>query len=94
MEEKQTSILILNQDAAKQFALAAECRIYLEKLPGQEEYRRSIEARSVADAYNGVAVLLRDMAQMMEQPLDHVVAVLATVLLAPHALQEGEQHGG
>lgn len=70
--------------AAEQNALAAECRILIEKLSGQAEYRRSIEARSVPDAYNGLAVLLRDMAEMMEQPLDHVVAVLATVTLAPY----------
>lgn len=75
--------------AAEQNALAAECRILIEKLPGQAEYHRSIEARSVPDAYNGLAVLLRDMAEMMEQPLDHVVAVLATVTLTPYINREG-----
>lgn len=93
MEEKQITPPELNQDEAQQFAMAAECRIFLEKLPGQEEYRRSIEARSVTDAYNGIAVLLRDMAETMEQSLDHVVAVLATILLTPYVLQEGEPNG-
>lgn len=78
------------EEAAFQNGVAAEVRIRLEKLPGQAEYRRSIEASSVPAAYNGLAVLVRDMAEMMDQPLDHVVAVLATVLLAPAAQRQTE----
>lgn len=82
--------LTSEQEAAVQRGVAAEVRIHLEKLPGQADYHRSIEASSVPAAYNGVAVLIRDMAEMMEQPLEHVVAVLATVLLAPAARQGRE----
>lgn len=81
--------------AAKEKAIAegvaAEVRITLEKLPGEAGYRRNIEASGPMAVYNGLGVLIRDAAKMLEQPLDHVVAVLATVLLAPAINRKQEE---
>ena len=78
------------KEEAIQKGVAAEVRIVLEKLPGEATYRRSMEASNTIAIYNGLGVLIRDAAKMMDQPLDHVVAVLATVLLGPEAIRQTE----
>lgn len=62
-----------------------QVRIYLEKKAGEAGYRKEVEASSITAAYNALAVLIRDLAEATEQPLDHVVSVLATILLTRKA---------
>ncbi len=63
-----------------------QVRLGIEKKKDEPGYRRWMECDNTIDAYNAVAVLIRDMAEAMDQPLDHVVAVIATVLLAPKGM--------
>lgn len=60
-----------------------EVHIRLDKLPGRDSYKREITASSTTAAINGLAVLIKGAAELMEQPVDKVFAVLATVLFAP-----------
>lgn len=73
--------------------ISDEVRIILEKLAGQESFQVSIQASSAAAAINGIAQLMVKLAGNLQWPVEKLVAVLATVLLAPAEETEGEDHG-
>jgi len=80
------------RDAAIEAALTAEVSITLEKKAGSETFCRDIKASSSAAAMNGLAVLVREYAVLLDMTVAEVLAVLATVLTVP-AIREGqEQH--
>ncbi len=70
------------EDAAIREAITARVRIVLEKDPGSDSYRRTIEASSTGAAMNGLAVLVREYAMLTNAPVTHVLAVLAALLTA------------
>lgn len=76
------------EEKAMEAALAAEVTITLEKKAGSEVFRRNIQATSASAAVNGVAVLIREVAALLDMPVVKVLAVLATVLTAPAILEE------
>ena len=63
--------------------ISDEVRIILEKQAGQESFQASIQASSAAAAINGIAQLVVKLAGNLQWPVEKLVAVLATVLLAP-----------
>lgn len=63
--------------------ISDEVRIILEKAAGQESFQASIQASSAAAAINGIAQLVVKLAGNIQWPVEKLVAVLATVLLAP-----------
>lgn len=69
--------------------IADEVHIRLDKLPGKEDYQRDIRASGTAAVINGLAILMMETAYMIQQPLDKVYAVVATVLFTPDP-KEGE----
>lgn len=82
--EEQKGLLIEKQEQGSVAPRREyQVRLAIEKLKGEDGYRRCLQASTVTDGYHGVAVLIRDMAEATEQPVDHVLAVLATILLAP-----------
>lgn len=60
-----------------------EVRIILEKFKGNESFSAVIQASSAPAAINGIAQLIVKLADNIQRPVEQVVAVLATVLLAP-----------
>ena len=58
-----------------------EVRIILEKLRGCGDFQCAIQANSTTAAINGIAQLIVKLAENTEQPVERIVAVLATVLL-------------
>lgn len=81
------------QMKAMEAAMAAEVTITLEKKAGSETFHRNIQASSASAAMNGLAVLIREYAVIMDMSVVEVLAVLATVLTAP-ALPEEPKEGG
>lgn len=69
--------------AAYQEALAERVTITLEKMPGSETFKRSIEASSSSAALNGVAVLIRELATALGVPVTRVLALLTVALTVP-----------
>lgn len=59
-----------------------ECHIRLDKTAGREDFQRDIRANCTSAVINGLAVLVMETANLIEQPLDRVYAVLATVLFS------------
>lgn len=60
-----------------------EVHIRLDKIPGDESYHREFTASSNVAALNAMALLILETARMTGQSVEHVFAVLATVLFAP-----------
>lgn len=81
------------EEKAMEAALAAEVTITLEKKSGSETFRRNIQASSASAAMNGLAVLIREVAVLLDMSVVEVLAVLTTVLTAP-ALPEEPKEGG
>lgn len=75
--------------AAIQAAIAAACKITLEKKPGGMTFSRSIEASSTSAALNGVAVLIRELAAMLGVPVTSVLSMLTVALTVPAIQAEG-----
>lgn len=69
--------------AAIQAAIAAACKITLEKTPGSMTFTRNIEASSGPAALNGVAVLIRELATMLGIPVTSALAMLTVALTVP-----------
>lgn len=69
--------------AAYREAVAEKVTITLEKAPGVETFHRRIEASSSSAALNGVAVLIRELAEVLGVPVTKVLALLAVVLTVP-----------
>lgn len=78
--------------AAIQAAIAAACKITLEKTPGSMTFARNIEASSTSAALNGVAVLIRELAVMLGAPVTSVLSMLTVALIAP-TIQVGRTEG-
>lgn len=72
-QKKEQAIRERSQDAV---------HILLEKRPGQEDFRREMEASSTTALINALAVLMLETAYLLRQPVDKVYAVVATVLFA------------
>lgn len=68
---------------AYQEALTEECEIIVSKERGSALFRRKINASSAAAAVNGVACLIREVADILGRRPVEVLAVLATVLAMP-----------
>lgn len=81
---------VVEQGIAEAFqkGIQDEVRIVLEKAAGVAVFKRSIEASSAAAALNGIAVLVVEYAKQIEVPVESVLSILTTVLLAP-AAKEG-----
>lgn len=71
------------RQAAIQEGLAAEVKILLEKKAGESNFHRTLEASSASVALNGIAILIAELSMLLQRPVDSVLAMLATVLLAP-----------
>lgn len=79
-------------EAAVREAIAAACKIALEKTPGSMTFSRNIEASSSSAALNGVAVLIRELAAMLGVPVTSVLAMLTVALTAP-TIRAGQAEG-
>lgn len=77
-----------SREDAMEAALAAEVTITLEKKAGSETFRRNIRASSAAAAVNALAVLIREVAAILDMRVEEVLAVIATVLAAPSFPEE------
>ena len=73
-EEKQVAI---------QAGVNAEVKILLEKKAGETVFHRSLEASDASAALNGIAILIAEFSMLVQRPVDSVLGMLATVLLAP-----------
>lgn len=78
--------------AAYQEAVEAKVTITLEKLPGSETFKRSIEASSTSAAVNGVAVLIRELAAALGVPVTSALSLLAVALTVP-TIRAGQNKG-
>lgn len=64
------------------------CLLMIDKRPGEERYRRTVSFGSTVAAIQGLANLVRAVAEEMEERPERIFAVLATVLFPPE--QEDE----
>ena len=74
---------------AYQEALAEECEIVVEKRSGSALFHRKINATSGAAALNGIACLIREVADITGRTPVQILAVLATVLTLPAVQDQG-----
>ena len=71
------------KQAAIQAGVNAEVKILLEKKAGETVFHRSLEASDASAALNGIAILIAEFSMLVQRPVDSVLGMLATVLLAP-----------
>ena len=71
------------KQAAIQAGVNAEVKILLEKKAGESVFHRTLEASDASAALNGIAILIAEFSMLVHRPVDSVLAMLATVLLAP-----------
>lgn len=79
------------KDAAVRERLMDQVHILLDKKPGRTRYSREIAASCTEALINGLAVLIVESAEVLDQPVERVFAVLATVLFAPSAAEQAEE---
>lgn len=79
------------REELKKWRVDAGVSINLGKRPGDEEAKCLVQATDAAAAVQGMALLLEEMAEQLGQPVQHVLCVVTTVLLAPK--ENGEQEG-
>lgn len=69
-------------ERAMQEAIQEEVTFHLEKKAGSERFHRQIQYSSGSAAVNGVAVLIRELASMMNVSTVKILSILAVVLTA------------
>lgn len=79
------------KEEAVRARLMDQVHILLDKKSGHERYSREIAASCTEALINGVAVLIVETAEVLNQPVERVFAVLATVLFAPSAAEQAEE---
>ena len=79
-----------NEDRLKKWRTEAGVSINLGKRPGDTEAKCLVQATDAAAAVQGMALLMEEMAEQLGQPVQHVLCVVATVLLAPKENTEQE----
>ena len=79
------------REELKKWRTEAGVSINLGKRPGDKDAKCLVQATDAAAAVQGMALLMEEMAEQLGQPVQHVLCVVATVLLAhkENAEQEG-----
>ena len=80
------------QTAAEQRAVEDEVKITLEKEAGQISFSRHIEASSPQAVLQGMAILVVEVAKILNVSVSKILSLLTVILLAP-AAKESEEHG-
>lgn len=78
------------REELKTWRTEAGVSINLGKRPGDTEAKCLVQATDAAAAVQGMALLMEEMAEQLGQPVQHVLCVVATVLLAPKENTEQE----
>lgn len=78
--------------AAIQEGIEAEVKIVLEKKPGENTFKRHIEASDAIAALNGLAILIAEYAKIVGLDVTRVLSLLDACLTAP-ALQDRAKTG-
>lgn len=80
------------QTEAEQRAALDQVSISLEKEAGQTSFRRSIQANSSQAVMSGLAILIVEVAKLLNMSVSRILSLLSVLLLAP-AAKESEEHG-
>lgn len=79
------------REELKTWRVDAGVSINLGKRPGDTEAKCLVQFTDDVAAAQGMALLMEEMAEQLGQPVQHVLCVVATVLLAPKENTEQEE---
>lgn len=81
----------LEAQAAQERAAQEEVQITLVKPAGTTQFSRTIAASSTQAVINGLAILIVEVAKLLNVSVSRMLSVLAVVLMAPEAAKENAQ---